>query len=377
MKPEGIPIRSGVRRPGAEQLILLSLVSFAATVIITRLFLELTGYPQIGNSELHIAHVLWGGLLLFIAVLMPLIFLNQWAFTSAAVLSGTGVGLFIDEVGKFITQSNDYFYPPAAPIIYGFFLLTVLIYFQIRKEKKITPRIRLYHALHGMAEVLDNDLDADEKKALVSELKTVAQTKKEPEFSHLANELLKFLEGEEVRVVERKPNFWIHIRDRILASLENFFTQRITRIALVVLLGILSLTSIIEVISLLIYRFYPNFQFPLPLFLTIGEISPRYNINWFLLRVGLQAALGILSLAALILIFIGKEQRGLFWAQVSMILGLTGLNLIVFYIDQFSAVISTLYQFVIVLLISSYRKRFLVKPATNRPLMKMEKANPG
>jgi hypothetical protein len=24
-----------------------------------------TGYPQIGNSTLHIAHVLWGGLLLF------------------------------------------------------------------------------------------------------------------------------------------------------------------------------------------------------------------------------------------------------------------------------------------------------------------------
>ena len=77
MKPEGIPIRSGVRRPGAEQLILLSLVSFAATVIITRLFLELTGYPQIGNSELHIAHVLWGGLLLFVAALIPLLFLNQ------------------------------------------------------------------------------------------------------------------------------------------------------------------------------------------------------------------------------------------------------------------------------------------------------------
>ena len=377
MKSDGIPIRSGVRRPGAEQLILLSLVSFAATVIITRLFLELTGYPQIGNSELHIAHVLWGGLLLFVAALIPLLFLNQWAFTSAAILSGIGVGLFIDEVGKFITQSNDYFYPPAAPIIYGFFLLTVLFYFQIRKEKKITPRIRLYHALHGMAEVLDNDLDADEKKTLLSDLKTVAQTKQEPELAHLADELLKFLDSEQVRVVERKLNFWIQVRDRILAFLEDIFTQRITRIALVILLGILSLTSTIEVISLLIYRFYTNFQFPLPLFLTIGEISPQYNINWFLLRVGLQAALGILSLAALILIFIGKEQRGLFWAQVSMILGLTGLNLIVFYIDQFSAVISTLYQFVIVLLISSYRKRFLVKPATNRPLMKMEKANAG
>ncbi len=38
------------------------------TVIATRVYLELTGYPQLGNSVLHIAHALWGGLLLIIAV---------------------------------------------------------------------------------------------------------------------------------------------------------------------------------------------------------------------------------------------------------------------------------------------------------------------
>ena len=75
MESRNIRIRSAVRRPGSEQLILLSLVSFASTVIITRLFLELTGYPQLGNSELHIAHVLWGGLFLFIYLPMRLPFL--------------------------------------------------------------------------------------------------------------------------------------------------------------------------------------------------------------------------------------------------------------------------------------------------------------
>ena len=99
-------VRSPVKREGAERYLLLSLVSFAASVIVTRTFLELTGYPQIGNSELHIAHVLWGGLLLFIASLLPLILSNRWAFNTSAILSGVGVGLFIDEVGKFITQSK-------------------------------------------------------------------------------------------------------------------------------------------------------------------------------------------------------------------------------------------------------------------------------
>ena len=41
------------------------LFAAAATVLITRTYLKLTGYPQVGgHSQLHVAHVLWGGLLL-------------------------------------------------------------------------------------------------------------------------------------------------------------------------------------------------------------------------------------------------------------------------------------------------------------------------
>jgi hypothetical protein len=100
--------RTPVKRPSAEAFILISLTCFGLTVAVTRVYLELAGYPQIGNSVLHIAHALWGGLLLLLAALLPLILMNRWAFTLSAVLSGIGVGLFIDEVGKFITQKNDY-----------------------------------------------------------------------------------------------------------------------------------------------------------------------------------------------------------------------------------------------------------------------------
>jgi hypothetical protein len=114
-------IRRPVRRQGAEQYLLVTLLSFAGAVTVTRLFLALTGYPQLGGGDLHIAHALWGGLLLFIAALFPLMFANRWAYLVNAALAGVGVGLFIDEVGKFMTRTNNYFYPLAAPIVYGFF----------------------------------------------------------------------------------------------------------------------------------------------------------------------------------------------------------------------------------------------------------------
>jgi hypothetical protein len=68
-----------------------------------------TGYPQIGNDVLHIAHALWGGLLLLVALMLPLAFANRRFLQASAWLGGVGAGLFIDEVGKFITQANDYF----------------------------------------------------------------------------------------------------------------------------------------------------------------------------------------------------------------------------------------------------------------------------
>ena len=126
-------IRTAVRRARAETYLLISLTAFAGSVIATRLFLELTGYPQVGGGELHIAHALWGGLLLLVAALLSLILANRWASIASAICSGLGVGLFIDQVGKFITQRNDYFFPPAAPVIYAFFLLMVLLLVVVRR----------------------------------------------------------------------------------------------------------------------------------------------------------------------------------------------------------------------------------------------------
>jgi len=129
---------------------MLTMLSFAASVSLTRLFLELTGYPQLGDAELHIAHVLWGGLLLFVAALLPLIYANRWVYDVSALLAGIGVGLFIDEVGKFITQSNDYFYPAAAPIVYAVFLLTVLLFIRVRTPISTDSRAELYRALESI-----------------------------------------------------------------------------------------------------------------------------------------------------------------------------------------------------------------------------------
>jgi hypothetical protein len=98
-------------------------VCAVSTVLLTRSFLALAGYPQVGGSKFHIAHVLYGGLLLTVSCICLLAFLSPAVKPVAAVLAGIGFGLFIDEVGKFITKNVNYFYRPAFAIIYICFVV--------------------------------------------------------------------------------------------------------------------------------------------------------------------------------------------------------------------------------------------------------------
>ena len=177
-----------VRRYRAESYLLQLLVAFGVTVILTRSFLKLTGYPQIGNDVLHIAHALWGGGFLLLAVLLPLVLANGWVYQLSALLSGIGTGLFFDEVGKFITQANDYFFPPALPLIYGLFLLGCLGYLFFRQPRELDSRTAFYHVLEGLTEVADGELN-EVKMTRLEEQLAIAGNSERQEIQLLAQML--------------------------------------------------------------------------------------------------------------------------------------------------------------------------------------------
>ncbi|MCZ7440495.1 hypothetical protein O7598_29170 [Micromonospora sp. WMMC241] len=147
-------------------------LSGVVTVLAVRAYLQATDYPQLGGGGLHIAHVLWGGLLLVVGLGIALVFLGGGPRTAGAVIGGIGFGLFIDEVGKFVTARTDYFYAPAAAIIYVAFALLVLLTQAVRGRtgrSRLTPPERTANALDVVLSGLPRGL-TDRRRAAVLRL---------------------------------------------------------------------------------------------------------------------------------------------------------------------------------------------------------------
>ena len=115
-----------VRNMHAGDLLETFLVSAISSLLAVRVYLTLTGFPQLGGSGLHIAHMLWGGLIMMIAIVLLLAFLGNRILWAGAIIGGIGFGIFIDELGKVFRLGN------SSPIY---------------QRKRLTPRL-ISHGQH-------------------------------------------------------------------------------------------------------------------------------------------------------------------------------------------------------------------------------------
>lgn len=150
-----------IRARGQLELFLLSA---ATSLLLVRFYLYVTGFPQVGGGGLHIAHMLWGGLLMMAALVVSLAFHGARVQRVVALLGGVGFGVFIDELGKFITQDNNYFYRPTIGIIYAVFTVLYLTVNFLSRTRAYTPREYQLNALAQLEEAVLHNMDPSEKR---------------------------------------------------------------------------------------------------------------------------------------------------------------------------------------------------------------------
>lgn len=290
-----------VQRRDAERYVQLSVLGLAASITLTRFILEATGYPQLGNETLHIAHCLYGGIILYIGCLLPLIYSNKWAFTWSGILSGAGMGLFIDEVGKFMTVNNDYFFPAAAPVIYGFFLLTVLLYVRIARRSNRIEEVDEYYSKESVPE---HEFKV-QMKGFVNKLVTQSR-----------------------------------LKGILLAGLFLFGIGACVRLAYYYSGG----AVLLETLLYSRIRDLPNISSNAIFIATV--------------QLWLEGLVGVLLLTSSIFLVLGKEKTGITFGSYGLIISLVGVNLVSFYIDQFGTIAKALSQYLILYILYYYQRRF-------------------
>ena len=202
----------------------LFLVATVVTITVTRLYLQLTGFPQIGStSGLHVAHVLFGGVFMLVAMVMFMLLLGRSSRWLATLLAGMGFGLFIDEVGKFLTQDNNYFFKPAAAVIYLFLVLVYLVGSYLVRRRALSDRELIVNGLKMMQELAAENLDAHE----ASELKRMLEAASPIE--PLRDPLLGVVEEvtREPLAVGRINRFYVGLRRRAVGLTRSTIMQRL------------------------------------------------------------------------------------------------------------------------------------------------------
>ena len=142
----------------------------------TRLYLNLKDWPIVGGQVWHIAHILWGGLGMLVGGLINFMFYGKRAKRISATISGLGLGLFIDEAGKFLSRDNDYFFQPAVMVMYVVFMGLFLIYKYVERHQIKSEATLLHSILEDFEDIIREDLDKEEKERLIERIEKLSKS---------------------------------------------------------------------------------------------------------------------------------------------------------------------------------------------------------
>jgi hypothetical protein len=193
-------------------------LSFFLAAIVTELCIRtqlyLTHYPQLGGHGLHIAHLLWGGLFMVVALAILLSLLGRRSRQVAALIGGVGFGFFIDELGKFITADNNYFYKPAAGLIYLIFIGLYMGSRAYQRHRGLNEAERVRNAVELIGEATQGPFKVEYRDQALALLAEVPAT-------HPLREPLIALAEEVDTTPNPDPPWYRRFADRIAAGYER------------------------------------------------------------------------------------------------------------------------------------------------------------
>lgn len=324
-----------IKRFHASESVLDLMIWALCSLLGTRLFLEITGYFTIGHGVWHIAHVLWGGLFMLLGLLLMLIFYGKLSREIGAVLAGIGWGLFIDEIGKYLTRDNNYWFRPAIIFIYISFVILFFVYRSLEKKKTISSQVLWYELLESLEEVAGNDLEVSEKKSLLSQIK---QLKNYPS-SQNSQVLLSGLEKYVHRLHPQKDHQEFDL-PRFLAKILNTTYSRLFKKKIILIsLSLYSLWYVFDkFVDMTKVIFNPHRLLLIQTYYRHYDFFSKTDVYMVTTKFIVEIIVAAFYLIGLIFWLRKKSRRGIRFYQWGLLINIFIGSIFKFYFEQFSAV---------------------------------------
>ena len=315
-----------IERQDSTDLFLNLLVWAVVTILATRFYFTLTHNPQIAFGQWHLAHVLFGGLLMFISIFLMINFYGTGIKKISSITGGIGWGWFIDEIGKYVTKDNNYWFQPAIIIIYISFIILFLTY---RYFKKNQPQKDIRNIIiKDFNKIVDSHAFLDSNN---------------PELFTLSKSLKKIIKHYQLKASKSK-NSDFYINNFLNFTYSKIFSHRL----FVFILGVYSLYfSLDKIIDFTRIIFSPQKM------LIIESFYHHYN---FLSRtdtymIGFKIFFDLIS-ALLILVgwyfyLIKKKRRGFTFFSYGLLVNIFLSSIFRFYFEQFSATFNLIFSIIV------------------------------
>jgi hypothetical protein len=217
----------------------------------------------------------------------------------------------------------------------------------------------MYHALEGLKDLIDGDLDPLEKARIEAKL-AIATRAQEHDIRTLADALGAFLQQHESQLAEANLGFWHRIVQRV-DGLGRRLGRKTHRRIISVLLILWSLSSLLTVVAVAFIAL-GGVDLQDEVFratLSSAELSIVDSRLWLSLLLLLEALVCGLAIFATFSWLRGNEERGQKVATFALVIALVILQPLLFYMQQFAALSGTIMQSIYLLLLLLYRRWYL------------------
>ncbi len=255
------------------------------------------------------------------AVVINLSFLGIRSEKVAAVVGGIGFGVFIDELGKFITRDNNYFFRPTIGLIYAIFCVLFLTFNFLSRREKLTSEEYQLNALRKFEEAVIHDMDHHEKSAMRDLL-----AKADPD-NFITRELKELLGH--VHTVPAGNGWVLRARRKITSGYLYFWQQRGSN---PLVTFIFALQALLIVTSVL-FAVYHNFSSIRALFHGSDSYASKLIIGQFLSSMAAASFLlvGLFKLRT-------SRARALEWFRRAVLVNIFLTEFFIFSRIQFGAI---------------------------------------